>query len=93
MYLRLDKVGENNEFVYYWVETITKALDKTEHVLKTVRGYCIFNKINEELSFDEAKTDSFYLTRRMEPVHILYRLKQYNKSAQGFPNLFDIATG
>lgn len=93
MYLRLDKESEDNEFVYYWVETITKDLDVIDHVLKTVRGYCIFNKTNEELSFDANKTDSFYFVRRMEPVHILYRLKQYNKSAHGFPNLFDIATG
>lgn len=93
MYLRLDKATEDNELVYYWVETTTKDTDVVEHALKTVKGFCIFNKVNEELSFDVTKTDSFYLTRRMEPVHILYRLKQYNKSAQGFPNLFDIATG
>ncbi|MGE0009809.1 MAG: hypothetical protein AB7F19_04645 [Candidatus Babeliales bacterium] len=93
MYLRLAKATEDNESVSYWVETTAKDPDVTEHVLKTVKGFCIFNKNTEVLSFDVIKTDSFYLLRPMERAYILYRLKQYNKASQGFPTLFDIATG
>lgn len=93
MYLRLDKVQENNDTVSYSVETTIKDSEAKEHVLKVVKGFCIFNKVNEELYFDTTKTHSFYLKRGIESAHILYRLKQFNKTKKEFPNLFDIATG
>lgn len=93
MYLKLNKSKEDNETVFYSVETTVKDQQASEHVLKVVKGLCIFNKKNEELTFDISQTDPFFLLRRIEFAYILYRLKQFNKSNQGFPNLFDIATG
>ena len=84
---------EDTKTVSYWIES--DAWNKTNQGLvhSIVKGYCTFDKDTQEISFDPAKTDSFFFERKGELLMIATHLIKIYKKQKGFPDKYCIATG
>lgn len=98
MYLKLDKIKEDAESVWYTFFTEVggepyineKGLRRLHLVEK--RGVCRFNKMTESFFVDWNQTDDYFKESSSEVVMIQYKIMKYNKSKH-FPEMFEIATG
>lgn len=92
MYIKFDKVSENDTTVTYLLETeiLDQSSRQINHIF--VKAICIFNKKTESLMYDENNTDLYYLKKHREFFHVLHYLTKFNRSGDSFPQVYNIIT-
>jgi len=100
MYVGLVKLKEDNQYVWYRFDTnISDGIyiddrGRERGLTKTIYGYCMFNKENEEFKLDTEKTDSFFLRNKSrEVLHAQVKLIKIKRAQEAFPSTTSIQTG
>jgi hypothetical protein len=99
MYVKMDKVKEEEAYVYYKFETdvsggkFVTASGKERNTWVTKYGFCKFNKQTEEFELDVEKTDLYFLDKdNREAFKVKIQLMRFKRDNVEFPDIYDIAT-
>jgi hypothetical protein len=98
MYIKLDKINENDKWVSYLFSTnipdteYINGKGKKRFTLKTVNGVFNFNKITEQFELGN-DSDLYYKKDSREVIKIFFALLTIKRDGVPFPNILDIATG
>ena len=100
MYIKIDKISEDKEWVHYKFCTAVDVGEflnekgKLRTKFEDKYGYCKLNKLTEEFKLDPEKTAPFFLTDKRREVTMVYvHLLARKRKNLGFPDLLEIATG
>ena len=99
MYIKLDKIKEDEHHVYYKFYTNVQGesyLSKSGNLrykLETKYGYCKFNKKTEKFELDKEKTDPYFTEKCREVIKVQVNLIRRKRDGLCFPDIIDIATG
>ncbi len=94
MHIKLNKIKDNNTIISYQfsIKEWLVDTDINDYALKTLYGYCLFNKETEEFELDKEKTDPYFLENTHASILVMGKLMKCNKE-KNFPNFLEIATG
>ncbi|HEV2600688.1 MAG TPA: hypothetical protein VGT41_00185 [Candidatus Babeliales bacterium] len=98
MYIKLDKISENESIVTYkfcidvWEYDKIEYSNDDEPVIKEKIGIGRFNKQTDDLVIDWDRTDKYYLDKPRELFYIKWHIMK-RKNLPVFPEKIHIATG
>ncbi len=97
MYIKMNKITENEKSVCYqieidvWEEQYKEGKITYKDVIKY--GYCTFNKETEKLELNKEKTDPYWLDRNNELAAVYAKLRRQKRDSSDYPDVLEIATG
>jgi len=98
VYIKLDKIGEDEVFVCYkfdisiQAESYLSTSGNIRYEVKKIYGYCKFNKQTEEFELDKEKTDPYFTEKSREVIKVHCNLISRKRETLGYPEIIDIAT-
>ncbi|MGC2310067.1 MAG: hypothetical protein WA432_00395 [Candidatus Babeliaceae bacterium] len=99
MYISMEKVQEKDNFVFYKFfinvpgEEFINKYGRPDQKMKSIYGYCSFNKNTEEFILDTEKSDPYFTERSREVMACYGKLIKRKRDNEGFPPVITIATG